>query len=205
MSRIGGGGSVRRVLIVPIVHGEEDLGSLAAAVRERKIRRLGSEGWRRSNEAIDEAWKSVEAFAASLPARIDGWRLYQDGLPVCGREREIVEDLAGRGSRNHRLLLALADRGGVLTGTESPALLLEELERARRGMAASPGAPAEPGPGSPDPLTRRDAFMAKRISETLPEGATGILFVGALHDVARFLPADVAVERPFSAGRGKEG
>jgi signal transduction histidine kinase len=59
-------------------------------------------------------------------------RLYQDGLPVCGREEEIVRDLAGSGSQNHQILLELIARGARLTGSESPSLLLEEYELARQ-------------------------------------------------------------------------
>ena len=74
----------------------------------------------------------------------------------------------------------------------------------RRQAAREPEAARAPAPGAQDLLTRRDAFMAKRIGETLPPGATGILFVGALHDVARFLPEDISVEVPL-ARRGGSG
>jgi hypothetical protein len=42
-------------------------------------------------------------------------------------------------------------------------------------------------------LRRRDAHIAKRIFETLAEGETGILFIGAYHDVLSKLPADIEV------------
>ena len=47
--------------------------------------------------------------------------LYQDGLPVCGEEKRIAQDLARTGSANHRLLLELMARGARLIGTEAPA------------------------------------------------------------------------------------
>jgi DNA-binding response OmpR family regulator len=40
-------------------------------------------------------------------------------LPVCGRDLEIVAELAKAGSRNHPLLLRLKGRGALLMGTES--------------------------------------------------------------------------------------
>ncbi len=36
---------------------------------------------------------------------------------MCGREAEIVRDLAEAGSRNHRLLVRLDQRGTILKGT----------------------------------------------------------------------------------------
>jgi len=44
-------------------------------------------------------------------------------------------------------------------------------------------------------LQRRDQFVAERINQTLKEGETGILFMGAHHKVLNFLPADIAVIR----------
>lgn len=42
--------------------------------------------------------------------------------------------------------------------------------------------------------TERDEFIAKRIQETLQEGETGFLFIGASHDVQKYLPQDIQTE-----------
>jgi len=42
-------------------------------------------------------------------------------------------------------------------------------------------------------LNRRDQFMARRIAQTLPDGGTGLLFVGAFHRVRPKLPKDIRV------------
>ena len=43
-------------------------------------------------------------------------------------------------------------------------------------------------------LDARDHFIAGRVDETLSEDRTGILFIGALHHVAKFLPRRISVE-----------
>ncbi|MFH0914785.1 MAG: hypothetical protein V1849_05825, partial [Chloroflexota bacterium] len=42
-------------------------------------------------------------------------------------------------------------------------------------------------------LRQRDDYIAKRINETLYEGETGVLFIGAYHDVPSRLPEDIQV------------
>ena len=42
-------------------------------------------------------------------------------------------------------------------------------------------------------LNRRDAFIAKRIDETLRAGEKGILFIGAFHKIKNRLPESIQV------------
>ena len=113
-------------------------------------------------------------------------KLYQDSLPVCGHEAELVVQLAEQGSENHELLNALTRRGAVLVGSESAELLIEEYR-----LLQTPGhTEAE----AASLLERRDRFVAGRIVETLGEDELGILFIGALHNVHRYLPTRITVE-----------
>ena len=114
-------------------------------------------------------------------------RVYQDGLPVCEHEQEIVAELAEAGSRNHRLLLSLQARGAVLMGTESPELLVEEYQLASAALAQGRASPAKMRRDRlrDTLLERRDRYVADRINETLGAGETGILFMGMLHEVTR--------------------
>jgi pheromone shutdown protein TraB len=108
-------------------------------------------------------------------------------LPVCGRELALVEEMAAQGSPNHRLLVNLMKGGATLVGTESPDLLVEEYQ-----VLQSPEERTEAKAAAL--LEARDRFIAGRIAETLGDGEDGILFIGALHDVAKFLPRRVRVE-----------
>ena len=49
-------------------------------------------------------------------------------------------------------------------------------------------------------IQKRDRFMAERIDRTLQPGEIGILFIGMLHSVQRYLARDITViaTRPFS-------
>lgn len=191
----------RPLLVIPIIHTDSDHGTLAEGIRARRVAQLGLAAARKSEGEIGRLWSEVEAYCRSLPPRLEGYRLYQDGLPVCGREVDIVKDLAGQGNRNHALLLELHDRGARITGTESPGLLLEELEMLRAGLRCDPERPAEPPPAA-SILERRDRFIGARIGETLLPGEKGILLVGALHDIVPYLPADILVTFPL-AGFGR--
>ena len=42
-------------------------------------------------------------------------------------------------------------------------------------------------------LKERDGYIARRIDETLREGESGVLFIGAYHDIASKLPEDIHV------------
>jgi len=136
-----------------------------------------------------------------LALSCDRVRLYQDGLPVCGREAEIVTELAQAGSRNHQLLLRLMAQGAVLMGTEKGNLLMQEYQLARQSLTTRPpraaGLAASRRATSQDLLQRRDQFIARRIHETLQSGETGILFLGMLHSLEGYLHPDVKVIYPL--------
>jgi hypothetical protein len=186
----------RRLYYVPIVHTQEDLGSLAVSVQAQTTARLGAAAGEDKQRASAEYWERVAAWVEALPPELPGFRLYQDGLPVCGSEDRIVAELADKGSRNYRLLTRLMQRGAVLMGTESPNLLREEYELVQQLLTQSP---APPSSNAGELLARRDGFIALRISQTLLPGETGILFIGALHRVAPLLPRDLQVLYPIAA------
>ncbi len=186
----------RRLYYVPIVHTQEDLGSLAASAQAQTTARLGAAAWEEKQRAGAEYWERVASWVETLPAELPGFRLYQDGLPVCGSEERIVAELADKGSPNYRLLTKLRQRGAVLMGTESPNLLREEYELVQQLLAPSRVHPPR-NPGAL--LARRDGFIALRIAQTLLPAETGILFIGALHRVAPLLPSDIEVVYPISS------
>ena len=124
----------RTLIHIGIVHTEADMGALSESIQRATLQRLSVKAWRRKLRAIDKRWTEIEEIVERLPLPRGKVRLYQDGLPVCGRELEIVEELANQGSRNHRLLLRLIEKGAVIMGTESPDLLLEEYERVKQAL-----------------------------------------------------------------------
>ncbi len=187
---------------MPILHTQADMGALGESVREQTIAKLGQAGWERNVSLIDGVWDRIEAAIRSWSLPYDKVRIYQDALPVCGREIQIVKDLAAAGSRNHRLLLLLAESGATIMGTESAALLVQEYKLAKQALGAGGAragqmASAHYKARSQALLAERDRFMAERISSTLQPGETGILFVGMLHSLENWLAKDIRVEHPF--------
>jgi hypothetical protein len=200
----------RTLLYFPIIHTQEDMGTLGKPIRQSTIHTLGKRGTRQKAKVIDRMWAEIERKIDSLDLSYEKVRLYQDGLPVCGREVQIVTELAESGGNNHRLLLRLMDKGAAIMGTESLELLMEEYALVK-GIWSIP----EPSKRSrfetarkaafDSLLKRRDQFIAARINDTLTSGETGILFLGMLHAVNDKLGKDIRVIYPINKpfpGRG---
>ncbi|AJY39805.1 hypothetical protein I6G56_32150 [Burkholderia humptydooensis] len=194
--------SSRALIYIPILHTGIDMGQIAPLLTDAAQTKSGATSSQRRAIDIEHMWDGIEEAIPRLELDLKTLRIYQDGLPVCGRELEIVDDLAKAGSRNHRLLQSLSRQGATLVGTEAPELLVEEYELAWRllNAASADGQRIDANYRiASDLLERRDRFIARRIDETLPAGGTGMLFIGALHRVAPLLPPDLAVSYPLGS------
>ena len=190
---------MRRLIYVPIVHTMVDMGSTAEALRQESIRRFGAERWAESRRVVDEVWEGIRAKLLGLKLSWERVRIYQDGLPLSGRELEIARDVAAQGSKNYQIVIELVDKGAKLIGTESPELLLREYAHIKQIAEAQTDAEREEATRSyaterAEILRARDAFIARRIAETLEEGEVGLLFLGMMHEVDRLLPEGIQVE-----------
>jgi len=192
-------GNQSRLLIhIPIVHSQSDMGSYSEDLRRAYIQQKGLEAWLQSRHAISEFWEKLEKAILALDLDYDRVRLYQDGLPVCGHETEIIRDLAETGGPNYRILLQLMARGAALEGTESPELLLQEYDLLKAAMEGPEKSikqePEETSSAMKKALIKaRDRFTADRIDTTLRPGEIGMLFLGALHDAIDLLPRTIQV------------
>jgi hypothetical protein len=177
---------VKRVIVIPVIHNLADLGSLAESVRAHYSEHFGPAVWRQRERAVEKLWNDIRQGIDALHLDYREVRIYQDGLPVCGKEEHIVRELAGAGSLNHQLVLELMGKGAVLVGTEDPQLLIREYQLQRRRMGA-PGAGDTSSTALPDEaagvLAARDLFIARRTAATLQDGETGLLFLGAAHRI----------------------
>ena len=201
--------TARRLIWVPILHTQADLGSVSGAVKALYARKIGLKKWNRRVATIDELWRRTrEEIQSALGPGMDYGkvRLYQDGLPNCGHELRIVKDMIEAGSLNHQLLLELMEKGARLMGTESPELLIEEYELVR-GVVKSLETSGkgtlnrQQASRSKDILRERDRYIAGRIADTLEPGETGLLFLGMLHRLQGLLPRDIrlSILRPWKA------
>ena len=198
------GPTVRTLIRVPILHTEVDLGELGESVREVHVQKGGELQWEERSRAVDEFWNGIRKAVLSMELPYEQLRLYQDGLPYCGHEEQIVRDLAEAGSANHQILLDLVAKGARLTGTEDPQLLLIEYELIRETLAhptagSAPHVVARRHEQSKRILRQRDQYIARRIDETLIAVETGLIFLGMLHSLDDFLPRDIEVRCVGSA------
>ena len=189
---------MRKLIYVPIIHTEADLGSMAGFFEKEYKKRYNQQEWHAHITAIDEMWRGISEKIIQLNLQWSMVKVYQDGLPVCGKELEIVTDLAKKGSINHRIVLDLVYRGAKLEGSENSALLLQEYDYLQK-IAQAKNNPQrnnlirEYNRVSKELLMKRDQFIAKRIDQTLGKGEVGVLFIGMMHQVDKFLPKNIEV------------
>jgi hypothetical protein len=192
-----------RVLIyIPIVHTQADMGVLGESIQRLKVKKLGRRGWARNVSLVGKLWVQIEQAVQRQDLPFERVRLYQDGLPVCGRELEIVKELASANSRNHQLLLRLSEKGATIMGTESSELLVEEYQLVKEVFASGKPEVAKRGDASQQALMdsllkRRDQYIARRINDTLRMGETGLIFLGMLHSVGPWLDKGIRVVYPI--------
>ena len=190
----------RQLIHVPILHCPADMGTLRGGLETVYVEQFGRRRWEEHLALIDKFWQSVRTGLDELDLDYHRVDLYQDGLPVCGKELQIVEETAAKGSDNYQLLMELLTRGATLTGTEDPKLLLQEYRSLKEGLATKlsddrVAGNVSDGRCAVELLAKRDAYIARRIGETLLPGRTGILFLGMMHKVQSHLPGDILITR----------
>ncbi len=199
---------MRKLFYVPIIHTSADMGSLSKAVTERGISQLGEEVWSEHVATIHRFWDAISQYVASLPAV--GMKIYQDGLVADGEMGAIIVAAGVQsGSRNYQIVEMLLQRGAEIVKTEDLNLVLEERNRLvaclrARTFGAKIIALFKYRLLKRRLLNRRDQFIARRIAETLADGGTGILFIGAYHRVLRKLPNDIKVIEVKEAQKVRE-
>jgi len=183
---------MRTLIVIPIIHTEQDMGSLLEQIKQEYVTRYGHEKWTEHLKSIDEVWSGIRQMIAALELPYASVRLYQDGLPQCGKEADIVKEVAARGGQNHQLLVELMEQGARLMGTEDPDLLLQEYQLHRSALGGGEqGHENQREDQSRRLLSERDRFIAGRINATLLAGEIGLLFLGLAHAAEPLLDADI--------------
>lgn len=197
---------MRTLIHIPIIHTAHDMGSLSAQIRQAYVERYGLSKWDEHLRSIDAIWDEIRRLIELLNLPYQHVRLYQDGLPECGREAEIVTEVARQGSKNHRLLLDLIQKGAALMGTEDPTLLLREYRIHQEALQPILSEPTKLALEQQSALllAERDHHIAAKISQTLLPGEIGLLFLGLSHSAHVFLDPDIIFRSIFPADRFKK-
>jgi len=188
---------MKKLLYAPIIHTSADLGSLATGVTKRGIADLGKDIWEEHGRTVDGFWDAISRYFNSI--NVSGMKIYQDGMVAEGEIGEkIVAEGVKSGSKNYKLVSSLLKKGALLVKTEDFNLVKAEFDRLRKitqakKLAEKLFAFVKYKATKDALLKKRDNFIAKRITETLNHGETGILFIGAYHKVRKKLPGDMLV------------
>lgn len=196
---------MRTLIVIPIIHTEQDMGSLREEIKLEYVTRYGEEKWTEHLKSINQVWIGIRQMIAALELPCASVRLYQDGLPLCGKEANIVDDVATQGSQNHQLLVELMAQGAQLMGTEDPSLLLQEYQLHQSALGGGKqGHDNLQEEQSRGLLAQRDRFIAGRINATLLAGEIGLLFVGMAHSVEPLLERDILTRHLLTSLRERQ-
>ncbi|NPV63361.1 MAG: hypothetical protein HPY61_12185 [Methanotrichaceae archaeon] len=191
---------MRKLIVIRIVHTPSDMGSMQESLVREGVSKMGRQRWEENQRRIERFWSDVEQEVTAQGLDMEKVRIYQDGLPCAGDlGKRIVEETAAKGSRNYGIIKNLMDRGATIEATESPDLLRREYGYIKAIVDAKSDsdrqkAAAEYDAASAGLLAERDAFIAHSIDSTLKEGETGLLFIGASHNVVSRLARDIDVK-----------
>ncbi len=183
---------MKNLIYIPIVHTEIDLGSMSEFAKKEYLARYGEGKWEEHIRIINETWNGLRGKIFSLNLPFKKLKIYQDGLPVCGRELEIVREVAGMGSPNHKIILELAEKGARLEGTEDKELLIQEYNNLKRVYELADTAQRTAfmqnyKKTASELIAKRDKFIAERVESTLAEHEIGLLFIGLEHAADKYL------------------
>ncbi len=192
---------MKRLLYIPIVHNQTDLGSLGHSLSMEGGKAYGSAAWQDHLEQVDKSWYKVksEIFRRVKKISPDKIKIYQDGLPVIGETGlKIVKDTAQKGSINYIIIDELLNLGAKLELAENKEFLLKEyylisdITKAETPESTSKAFQLYKDM-SQKLLNDRDCYIANQINTTLNDREIGIAFFGAAHSIINQLNKDIKV------------
>lgn len=193
---------MRTLIYIPVFHNYVDMDIPAHIALDPKSERYKVE------LAINKLWDVIEAELLKLNLDPNGLQIYQDSWSE-NSDYRLIRILAVAGSRNFQIISRYLHGGAMLMKTEK-----EEMGYHR--FLPNPNSRFEPeaesylrylirinlldililillSVGFADLIfnvKERDKFIAKRIQDTLKDGATGILFIGSKHNVEKYITAE---------------
>lgn len=188
---------LRRLIYVPIIHVSADLGEVASEIDKRAGSSFGKEDWKKHKDTVSGFWDSIVRYFFSL--EVKDFKIYQDGMVADGEMgMRIVSEGEKKGSINYKIVSRLVKQGAQLVRTEDFSLVKKEYDyiikiaKAKK-MVKRIIAALNYRFHKKKLLRERDESIADTIDKTLGEGETGILFLGAHHEIVSKLPEDIDI------------
>lgn len=199
---------MRTLLYIPIIHTEADLGSVGQDIAKRGLREFGETLWNRHQKTVLGFWDAIAGYFD--PIEVSGFKIFQDGMAADGElGMKIVQEATNAGSRNYQVISELIRKGSILVKTEDLDLVKEERDWILRitqakSRAQKLDAALKYRLAKRSLLDKRDRYIAKQINNTLQEGERGVLFIGAFHNVRKWLQKEIHVEELKEINKVKE-
>jgi len=188
---------LRRLIYVPIIHVSADLGEVASEIDKRAGSSFGKEDWKKHKDTVSGFWDSIVRYFFSL--EVKDFKVYQDGMVADGEMgMRIVSEGEKKGSINYKIVSRLVKQGAQLVRTEDFSLVKKEYDyiikiaKAKK-MVKRIIAALNYRFHKKKLLRERDESIADTIDKTLGEGETGILFLGAHHEIVSKLAEDIDI------------
>jgi hypothetical protein len=190
---------MKTLIYVPIIHSSADMGSLGEGLKNKSISELGETLWQKHTDTVNGYWDAIESYFKNLEISVKWLKIFQDGMFADGEMAlQIIREGVKSGSKNSIIVSDLISHGARLTRTEDIDLVMAEYEGIQSILKAKNKwlkilYLLRYKIRKPLFLCRRDKFIAGRIVETMESGETGILFIGAYHNIIKRLPSDFFV------------
>lgn len=190
---------MRTLIYVPIIHSSADMGSLGKELNKKCVSEFGEKVWQTHIDTVNGFWEAIECYFETIDIYIKGTKIYQDGMFVDGEiATKIIEESIKSGSKNYEIVLNLLNKGAILIKTEDFKMVKDEFDGLQSIIKSKSNIKKlilllKYKILKPRFLNRRDKFIAGRIAETLGPYETGILFIGAYHNIIKRLPKDITV------------
>ena len=190
---------MRKLIYVPIIHSVADMGTMGDELKRKSVSGLGENVWQKHTETVAGYWEAIESYFENGDLYVKGIKIYQDGMFVDGEMAlKLIRDGVKSGSKNSEIVATLISCGAILMKTEDFKMVKDEYDGLQLIIKSKTNIQKliqllRYKMMKPILLRRRDRFIAATIDQTLEQDETGILFIGAYHNVMKCLPKDITV------------
>jgi len=191
--------TMRKLIYIPIIHTNPDMGSIGKELIKKSVDLIGERKWQLHTTTVVGYWNAIESFFEDCKLNVKGIKIYQDGMFVDGEPAlKIIQDGVKSGSKNSAIVSKLMGQGAQLIKTEDFKLVKKEYDCIHSIIHSKNSFQRfyfllKYKILKPVILLKRDKFIANRIAETLGNNETGILFIGAYHNIINKIPSDITV------------
>lgn len=190
---------MRTLIYVPIIHTSADMGSMGNELKRKYVSGFGENKWQKHAQTVNGYWDAIESYFENTDQPVPGIKIYQDGMFVDGEmAMKIINEGIRAGSKNSGIVSRLIGRGAILMMTEDFKMVKDEYDGLQAIIKSKNNLTKlfyalRYKMLKPLLLMRRDKYIAGRITGTLQPNETGILFIGAYHNIMKRLPKDIDV------------